>query len=140
MISGRKHKSRGHSVVEVALLCPWIFFLFAGTLDAGFFAYAMIGAQNAARAAAEYTSRSTATAADYAGACQYALDGLGSLPNVRSLSTCNAAPLTVTASQVTIDGAAASSVSVTYQTVMLIPIPGLTGKLNITRTVKMRIL
>ena len=133
--------SRGHSVVEVALLCPWIFFLFAGTLDAGFYAYAMISTQHAARAAAEYTSRSTATAKDSMGACQYALDGLYGMPNVRNLSSCGGAPLTVSADQVTgVDGAQASSVSVTYQTNMLIPIPGLMGKLNVTRTVQMRIL
>lgn len=140
-VSRRKARSRGHSVVEVALLGPWIFFLIAGVLDMGFFAYALIATQNAARAAAEYTSKSTVTAANSDLACQYALIGLHGMPNVRTLSSCSAAPLVVSANKVTgVDGALASSVSVTYQTIMLIPIPGLMGKLNITRTVQMRIL
>src|SRR5262249_52325353 len=110
----RRRPSRGHSVVEVALLCPWIFFLLAGILDVGFYSYGLIAAENAARAAVEYTSKSTTTAADSAGACQYALDGLQALPNVRTLSSCSASPLIVSASKVTgADGSQASSVSVT---------------------------
>ena len=140
-ICQRRRLSRGHSVIEVALLCPWIFFLLAGVLDVGFYSYALIAAENAARAAVEYTSKSTKTAADSVGACQYALDGLQALPNVRNLSSCSASPLIVSASQVTgADGKLASSVSVTYQTQVLIPIPGLAGSMNITRTVQMRIL
>ncbi|MCL5744085.1 MAG: pilus assembly protein [Acidobacteria bacterium] len=140
-VSRRRARSRGHSVVEVAVLGPWIFLLIAGVLDMGYYAYAMIATQNAARAAAEYTSRSTATAGNSDAACQYALIGLHDMPNVRSLSSCGAEPLTVSAAQVTgADGSLASSVSVTYQTPMLVPIPGLMGQLNITRTVQMRIL
>jgi hypothetical protein len=139
--SERRKRTRGHSVVEVALLAPWIFFLFAGVLDVGFYAYALIATQNAARAGVEYTSKSTKTANDSAGACQYALVGLQAMPNVRGLSSCNGAPLTVLASQVTgIDGKLASSVSVTYHTNYFIPIPGVAGQLNITRAVQMRIL
>lgn len=139
--SRRRKRSRGHSVVEVAILGPWIFFLIAGVLDVGYYAYAMIATQNAARAAAEYTSRSTKTAGDSDIACQYALTGLHDMPNVRGLSSCGAEPLTVSAAQVTgVDGSLASSVSVTYKTPMLVPIPGLMGQLNITRTVQMRIL
>ena len=137
----RNASRRGHSVVEVALLGPWIFLLIAGVFDMGYYAYAMIATQNAARAAAEYTSRSTKTAGDSDAACEYALIGLQNMPNVRSLSTCGSGPLIVSASQVTgADGALASSVSVTYQTPMLIPIPGLMGQLNITRSVQMRII
>jgi hypothetical protein len=122
------------------LLSPWIFFLAAGMLDMGFYSHAMIATESAARAAAEYTSRSTTYASDSTGACQYALSGLYAMPNVRSLSSCTASPLVVTAAKVTgVDGALASSVSVTYNTPALIPIPGLVGNLNVTRTVQMRI-
>ena len=139
--AGRVSRTRGTAVIEVTLMSPWIFFLLAGTLDMGFYAYALVAAENAARAAVEYTSKSTTTAADSSGACQYALDGLHALANVRNLTDCSTAPLVVSASQVTgADGKQASSVSLTYQTQMLIPIPGLTGKLNISRTVQMRIL
>lgn len=136
----RNPRNRGHAVIEVALLSPWIFFLFVGTLDMGFYTHALIATQNAARAGAAHTSRSSLTAADYAAACQYALGELKAMSNVRSLANCNSSPLIVTASSVTgIDGSPASSVSVTYQTNKLIPIPGLAGQLKITRTVQMRV-
>ena len=138
--SRRRRSSRGHAVVEVALLSPWIFFLFMGTFDLGFYTHALIATQNAARAAASYTSRSAATAADSTGACKYALAELKAMGNVRGLSSCGSSPLVVTASSVTgVDGSPASSVSVTYQSNNLIPIPGLTGQLNITRTVQMMV-
>jgi hypothetical protein len=37
------------------------------------------------------------------------------------------------------DGATAARVDVTYQTINMIPIPGLTGQLSITRNAKMRL-
>jgi Flp pilus assembly protein TadG len=124
--------------MEVALLSPWIFFLFAGAFDLGFYSYALIATQNAARVAVEYTSRSSTTAADSSGACQYALDEMKAMRNVRNLTNCNSTPLIVTASAVTgVDGSPASSVSVTYQSDRFIPIPGLMGQLNVTRTVQM---
>jgi len=63
---------------------------------------------------------------------------MNGLSNVRSLTTCGALPLIVTASAVSgPDGTAASEVSVTYRSNMLIPIPGLSGRLNVTRRVVM---
>ena len=137
---GHQRSRSGHAVIEVALLSPWIFFLFMGTLDIGFFTHALIATQNAARAGAAYTSRSTLTASDSAGACRYALVELQTMSNVRNLASCTSSPLVVTATSVTgADGSPASSVSVTYQSNKLIPIPGLTGQLNITRTVQMMV-
>ena len=138
--AGRVSRTRGTAVIEVALMAPWIFFLFAGALDMGFYSYSMIATENAARVAAEYTSKSVSTAADSSSACQYALDEMINLSNVRNLSKCDTSPLVVTATSLTgIDGSAASSVTVTYKTDFLIPIPGVTGQLNITRTVQMRL-
>jgi hypothetical protein len=53
------------------------------------------------------------------------------------VSSCSASPLTVTAALVAgPDGANASQVTVSYQTVPLIPIPGLLpGQATITRVV-----
>jgi Flp pilus assembly protein TadG len=96
-----RSKKRGHAALEVALVAPWIFFLFAGAFDIGFYAHALISAQNAARVAAEYTATSPSTAADTTAACRYVLDEMYQLRNVRSLSTCNALPLIVTATEVT---------------------------------------
>lgn len=129
----------GHSVIEMALIAPWLLFLFAGALDMGFYSYAIISTQNAARVAAMHTSSSELAATDTAGACGYALAELNSMPNVRGVTSCDALPVIVTVNQVTgVDGAPASSVSVTYQSVPLIPIPGLMGQLTMTRTAQMR--
>jgi Flp pilus assembly protein TadG len=130
---------RGHAVVETALLSPWIFMLFAGTFDLGMYGYALISTENAARTAAVYTSASTVNADNSSKACQYALSEMNSLPNVQGVSSCDSYPLIVSASAVTgADGAAASSVSVTYRTPQLIPIPGVMGRLTVTRIVQMR--
>ena len=138
----RTARQRGHAALELALLSPWIFFLFVGTLDMGFFAYALISTQNAARVAAEYTSKAPGTSADSAGACQYALAELSGMGNLRGVTSCQAAPLTVTAQKITdSDGAVASVVSVAYRTSMLIPIPGLLpGQITVRRAVQMKTL
>jgi hypothetical protein len=128
--------------MEFAMLSPWIYFVFVGVLDLGFYCYAFMCTESAARVAAEYTSSSGGTAADSAGACTRALGLLVKLPNVgTSVTTCAANPVVVTASSATgSDGSAASHVSVQYQTVVLIPIPGVLAKqLTITRAVKMRL-
>lgn len=134
-------RERGSAFVEFVLLFPILFFLFIGAFDAGFFCYTMITVQSAARVAALYTSGSSATSASQSGACTYVLGELQSMPNYSSLpSACGASPLTVTAQSLTgPDGQPASKVTVTYQTVQLIPIVGLPGQLSVTRSVEMRV-
>jgi Flp pilus assembly protein TadG len=135
---------RGNSLIEFSLLFPWYVFLFVGILDFGFYSYALIATQSAARVAGVYCSASSSAASDSATACGYALDQLRGMPNVgMALSTCAGTPLTLTASLVsgsdTPDGLNAAKVTVTYVTPQLIPIPGLLpGQLSITRTVLMR--
>jgi Flp pilus assembly protein TadG len=131
---------RGNALIEFSLMMPWYVFLFIGTFDFGFYAYSLIATQSAARVAALYCATSSATATDSSTACSYALDQLRNLPNVGySMSTCDASPLTVTASTWTgPDSNSGTSVLVTYTTPQLIPIPGiLPGQLTINRTVKM---
>jgi Flp pilus assembly protein TadG len=132
---------RGNAVVEVALMAPWIFLLFLGVFDFGFYAYAAISTQHAARVAALYTSSSPSTAADSGGACYYVLQSLQDLPNVgTSVTTCAGLPVQVSANAVTgADGSQASQVSVTYQSIGLFPIPGLMGQMTITRTAQVRL-
>ena len=133
-------REHGHAVIEVSLMAPWIFFLFVGTLDFGFYSYAVIATQNAARVAAMQTSTNTNTMADSTMACNYALTELNVLPNTRSLTTCAALPVIVNATSfVDADGATGSRVDVTYQTINMIPIPGLSGRLSITRNAQMRL-
>jgi Flp pilus assembly protein TadG len=137
----RRRKCRGNVLVELSLVAPWIFFLFVGIVDMGFYSYSLIAVENAARIAAEYTSQSSLVADDQDGACTAVKAELSNLPNVVGSSTCNAAPLIVTADDgAGPDGGAATSVSVTYQSISMIPIPGLLmSKLNVTRKVQMRV-
>ena len=131
-------------MVEMALLAPWVFLLFIGALDWGFYAYALICLQDAARSAALYTSSSHGTAADNSTACTIALGELQKLPNIGTSTTvCTTNPI-VTATQITgsdsPDSNDASKVVVTYQTIQLIPLPGLlSNQYTITRVVKMRL-
>jgi len=148
---GARDKRRsGNNVIEFSLLIPWYVFLFVGVFDFGFFSYSLIAVQSAARVAAEYASYSTTTEADSITACTYAMGQLQDLPNLGSGAACTAnsttvtssAPLAVQASALTSgpDTLPAASVTVTYLTPQLIPIPGLLpGQLTISRTVKMRI-
>jgi Flp pilus assembly protein TadG len=146
----RKRRTSGHAVIETALMAPWIFLLFIAIFDFGFYAYAGIVTSNAARVAALYTSTSVSAATDSAGACAYVLEEMRSLPNVGSgLASCSALPLQVWACAsgggcafacpaAEGGGATTACVKVTYESVPLFPIPGLTGRLTINRIAQMR--
>lgn len=145
--------TNGNAVVEAALMAPWIFFLFIGIFDIGFYCYAAICTQNAARAVA--LSQTQPTMPFQPSACSVALGELTMLPNI-SGGTCTSLPLTVAVT--TLPGSScpdqgvgsavtfASSnfciqSAVTYQTIPLLPIPGiLMGRMTLTRTAQMRIL
>jgi len=129
-------------MLELALVGPWIFFMFVGALDWGLIAYSLISVQTAARTAATYTATDGTTAADASGACSLVLAEMRKVSNVGSgTTTCAASPVVVTASAVTgPDLASASRVSVTYTMIDLIPIPGLLPRrFTITRQVTMRV-
>jgi Flp pilus assembly protein TadG len=138
----RKSGRTGNSLVEVTLLAPWLFFLFVGVLDFGFYSYAFISTENAARAAALLTSRSSAAATDQAGACRIVKSELQWAAYGRTFSpTCDAPPLQVTAAMASgPDDAPAAQVTVVYRTMTMIPIPGVLAKqFDITRTVQMKV-
>ena len=136
-----RRQERGNAVIEVSLLAPWIIFLMVGVLDFGFYSYAAITTENAARIAAQYGAAGTSTAGDNFGACTYVLQEALALPGINSGMDCQSLPLVVTLTPVTgPDGTPASRASVTYQTIPMIPIPGiLQGKLTLTRTVEMKV-
>ena len=147
-------KRRGQAMVEFALMLPWLLFLFVGVADFGFYSYAAICTQNAARAAA--LANSISGGADNTGACAVAIQEMNSLPgNARTISSCvtgtcpsttgtvsQTTPLAVTSCAVAgPDGGAAVRVIVTYQSLSMIPIPGvLMGQLTMTRQVDVPIL
>ena len=136
--------TRGSAVLELSFLAPWIFFLFVGAFDMGFYSYSLIAVENAARVAAEYTSQNSTTAGDSSGACGKVLPELAMLPNVPSnLTTCNASPVVVTATYLAAGGPdlkSVTSVKVKYTGLSLVPIPGLLmGRLSFERDVTMRV-
>ncbi|HUQ95957.1 MAG TPA: TadE family protein [Bryobacteraceae bacterium] len=142
------HKSgKGHAVVEVTLMLPWIFLLFIGVFDFGFYSYALISTEGAARAGALYASSSWGAAGDGANVCFYVLQEMRMLPNVGSSTSCSctggsctAGPIQITATPISgtgcveaVAGAKCTRVTVQYQTVQLFPIPGLGGQLTMRR-------
>ena len=93
----RKQSERGGAMVEAALLAPWIFFLFVGVFDLGFYTYGAICTQNAARAAAVQTASSVgAYYQSDALACTAVLNELSLMPNVVGVSSCSALPVQMT--------------------------------------------
>ena len=158
----RCRRSSGNAMVELCLMAPWIFFLFVGILDFGFYAVAAISTQNAARAAALRTSADEFSQSA-ALACTAALGEMSRVPNTFGLGSCGATPLKVTQKTLCLQAsvkptsiacavgpacadcgsdntAASSQVTVTYQSMPMIPIPGiLTGQMNLTRIAEMRI-
>src|SRR5690242_21748569 len=83
-----RRKQRGSAVIEISLLAPWILFLFIGVFDMGMYTYSMVGVENAARVAAEYTSKSPSTAADSSGALTIACAEVAMLPNIGGQANC----------------------------------------------------
>jgi len=150
-----KRGAKGNAMIEVALMSPWLLFLFVGVLDFGFYSYAAICTQNAARVAALANAYSSSASADGSGACAVVLQEMKSLPNTQALSSCSSGtcpsttgavsaskPVAVTACSVTgPDGASAAEIIVTYLSIPMIPIPGvLMGQMTITRTVEVPVL
>lgn len=148
----KTRRERGNSIIEFSLLAPWLIFLFIGAMDWGFYAYALIATEAAARVGCLYTSSSAATATDTTTVCTYALDQLRKMPNVGiGMSGCatgnavsSSSPVGVSATSVTgPDGNTAAQVSVTYLTPVFIPMVWgsstlVPKQLTITRTVQMR--
>ena len=145
---------RGQAVVELALLAPWTIFLFIAVFDFGFYAYALISVEDAARVAATNASSSVVAAADPMVPCASVAAELKTLPNVGAVtcacvaSSCTAGPyITVNSSYLTgvspvaagVDGEPAVEVSVTYQSMSLIPLPFLRGNYAFTRRVEMKL-
>lgn len=132
----------------MALMLPWLAFLFVGAFDWGYYAHALISTEDAARVAGTYAATATSTATDTTNVCLFALEELRIVPNISSSTTsCNGSPVSVTAALLnstttptSADGQNAAQVSVTYTTLQLIPIPGLLQKqATFNRIVQMRL-
>jgi Flp pilus assembly protein TadG len=134
----RKSGRRGASIIELVLIAPWVFFLFIGALDWGFYSSALISVEAAARSAALYTSTSIAAATDSSGARTIVVGELDRVPNVTDTNPTVTATLLDGGSSP--DGSKAAQVAVTYTTISLIPLPGLLKQqFTFTRIVTMRV-
>ena len=91
-----KRHERGNSIIEFSLMAPWLIFLFVGAMDWGFYAYALIATESAARVSCLYTSTNTADASDNTTACTYALGQLKKMPNVGTSCATSLAALSTT--------------------------------------------
>lgn len=138
---GRK-RARGGAMMEMVLISPWIFFLFIGALDWGFYASALVSLQAGVRSAVLYTASGISTAGSSTDACTIVLNEIRKLPNIGSGTTdCSSNP-TVTAEYLTSGpgGAKASRVTVTYTSITLVPMPGLLRRqFTVTRSAVMRL-
>ena len=140
--SFRKRGQSGGSVIEFALLLPWIIFLFVGAFDWGFYAHALISTENATRVAAIYAANLGSGSISESTACTLVLAELSVAANVAGKTTCvwgtsvtDSSPVGVTETCTTLDSVNAVQVAVTYRTLQLIPIPGmLAGKVTLYRT------
>jgi len=126
-------------------MVPWIVFSFVAAFNFGIFAYALISTQNAARSAAMFASQSLAVAQSgtiVTQVCPYVLGELGDAPGMNGVSVCTTAPVIVNVTAKTPGAGNLNTVqvSVTYNTMSMIPLPGLmAGSLSIKRMVEMPI-
>jgi hypothetical protein len=128
-------------MLELALLSPWIIFLFIGCFDWGFYAYSLITMEAATRNATSWNANHNAPA-DADMACKIVTKDMQTLINMGGVTTCGGtSPVSVSAALVTgPDSENAAQVSVTYSTPQLIAIPGLLAKqYTITRVVTMKL-
>jgi len=136
------HRRAGHAVVEAALALPAFTFCFMAAFDLGFYCWALIATQGAARSIAVYSAGAYAAGTQPTQACSYALAALRHAPNVgASVTSCSALPVLVAVQPLNdAYGNPSARATVSYRTVALLPIPGLlSGQWTITRTVQMRI-
>jgi Flp pilus assembly protein TadG len=132
--------------MEVALIAPWIFFVFVATLDFGFYSYWMQAVANASRAAALSAS---SNGLNQTAACKQVLNemrGVMGWDAANTAGSCAAAPLTVTLTELdstttptSADGNSSVLVTVIWQTSPLIPVPGIVNQFTLQRDTEMRL-
>ena len=138
-----RRRCGGHAVVELALIGPWLFLMFAAILNFGIYMYAASSVANAARAAALEAARTNSPLL-LTQACDIAVREMLYLPGINTGLPCNAAPLNIAlATVVTRDTAVANGgaqVRITYTVPPLFLLPGMLPALTISRVAEMRIL
>ena len=119
----------GTATVELAILLPFLCFLFAVSVDFARVFYFAVTVQNCARNGAFYGCQDATHAADTAGIQTAALADAGNLspaPTVSSTTTTDA------------DGNSCVQVTTTYTFQTITSYPGVPSSMTLTRTVQMR--
>jgi Flp pilus assembly protein TadG len=125
----RRRTRRGIAAVELAILLPLLVFLFIVAIDYGRLFYFSLTVQTCARNGAMYASDPTgAILSPYQSTEQAALSDAGNLSPAPTVSSKTASDDTGTYAEVT----------VTYQFKTITSYPGIPNKVNLARTVKMR--
>ncbi len=145
-------------MVETSLMLPWLFIFFLCVFDFGFYAYAAICTQNAARAVAMRMSEDGSLSDGEA--CHVALGEMIRLPNVKDLDPNSSAscpglddrhPVVVSVRQLSATTlppcadcalnplATSSQATVTYRSIPLFPVPTMMGRMTLTRIAEVRV-
>jgi hypothetical protein len=133
-----KERTRGQSSVEIAFMAPWLFFLFVGVVDLGFWSYQMICLENAVRIVGLYASENGT--ANTPRMKQLACSELDRVINIPSGASCHSSSLVQVSVLPSIAAAGNAPerfrLSLQVRMTPMIPIPGLLTTSNITRLVE----
>jgi Flp pilus assembly protein TadG len=134
-ISGNTRK--GQSAIEIAFMAPWIFFLFIGVIDLGFWSYQMICLENATRQIGIYASKSgpAVTTTMRQIACGE-LNRVINIPPATCVSDTTAVQLAFLGTTTNAGDPDRYRLSLSVPMTPMIPIPGLLQTSRITRTVE----
>ncbi|HEY1883597.1 MAG TPA: TadE/TadG family type IV pilus assembly protein [Candidatus Cybelea sp.] len=139
MMSQLRKCDSGASLVEFAVVLPFLALLLIGLIDFGRYMYAGIVIANAARAAVQYGAQTPETAADTTGMKNAAIADAGGLPNV------SASPLPYCLVN-GVSGSCSTAGAVTYIKVVtsgtytpLIRYPGLPASVPVSGSAVMRV-
>ena len=139
----RKRHRAGQALIEVTLMAPLMLLLFATIVNVGFFCYAAVCTENAARVGALHASTDRDLAASATVNQTVRADvcaEMRALPNVGASCPDSIVVVSTVGQPFTgADGRPATQVSVTYTTVPLFRVPGLMNQYTITRVVQVRL-
>ena len=134
-------------------MMPWIFFLFVGVFDFGFYSYAAITTQNAARVAAMAGALGSG-APNATATCNLVVAEMNSLPDTQTYvpgtyvclydtppTNTQRIAINTPTTEVESDGSTAVVITVMFRPMAMIPIPGMfNGPVTVYRTAKAPVL
>jgi len=130
----RVRGDRAQSMVEFALVAPFLIILMLGVIDYGRVYFAYVSVTNGARTGADFASDSTTAAAN--------IDGIRSAALAETLELLNTSSDNPQVSVVTgtdSQGRVYADVTMQYTFTTIFPWPGLPDSMEVTRTVRARV-